>query len=163
MQYIPCESFDMELPSVEMSIQKSIKRWLGNKPGKKMTSQWFKTQKANIHRSQNHIKIKSNPVNYHLESILLLPRSPRVVLRCENRVPGCSRGVKSVPQIVRMEAPSSLNGHPRNQKGPAAKGVALGINYHWKPFPKFVIKFLMSHRRAIASKPGNSPTSQGIA
>ena len=86
----------------------------------------FLNSKTNIHKSPNHPQIESNPVNYHLES-MLLPWSSRVAPRCKNGFPGCAQGAKMVPQNVKMEAPSPLNGNPRSQKGPAAEGVALKI------------------------------------
>ena len=71
-------------------------------------------------------KIEENPVNYNLESILLLPRS------------SWSRGAKIAPQgapHVLKWSPECQNGgtepppelQPRGAKGPAAEGVALKI------------------------------------
>ena len=71
--------------------------------------------------SQNHSKIYSNPVNYDLESILLLPWSSSL-----NAPPGCARGAKMVPQGAKMEAPSPP-WQLRGAEEPAAEGVGLQI------------------------------------
>ena len=40
---------------------------------------------------------------------------------------GAPEVLKWSPRMSKMDAPSSLNGVPRSQKGPAAEGVALKI------------------------------------
>ena len=121
-QYLPCENLDLEVPSVELSIQKLVEKNTWEQTRNKRTgASW--TQKANTHKSRNHPKIKENPANYHLESILLLPWSPRVVPRCQHGPsPGCSPVVKMVSQNVKMEAPSPPNGNHEKPEGAGGRG-----------------------------------------
>ena len=70
-------------------------------------------------------------------SLLLLPWSSRVVPRCQNGLPRCSRDAKMAPRMSKRMAPrmskrmhqGSPMAIPRSQKGPAAEGVALKIRH----------------------------------
>ena len=113
LQYLPCENNDSEVPDIENSSQKSINKWPGNKFENKTILNTFWTPKTDINRSRNHSKIDKNPVICNFVSILLLPWSSRVVPRCENGLPMCSRDAKMVPMVV----PRCKNGFPRCSRG----------------------------------------------
>ena len=80
----------------------------------KFWASWI--QKAPINRFQNHPKIDENPAPDHSVSILLLSWAPKVVPRCQNGPPGCSRGAKMVARNIKIETPSPPNGNLEKPK-----------------------------------------------
>ena len=106
LQYVQCGSLDLEVPNLEISSQKSIKKWPGSTPENNMILQVFWSPETDINRSHNHSNIELNPVIYHLESILHAP-------------PGWSRDAKMAP--VKKDAPSFPNGNPK-PKGAGGRG-----------------------------------------
>ena len=80
----------------------------------KFWASWI--QKATIYRFQNHPKIDENPAPDHFVSILLLSWSSKVVPRCQNGPPGCSRSVKMLAQNIKMETPNPQMATSRSQE-----------------------------------------------
>ena len=80
----------------------------------KFWASWI--QKAPINRFQNHPKIDENPAPDHFVSILLLSWSSKVVPRCQNGPPVCSRSVKMLAQNIKMETPNPPNGNLEKPK-----------------------------------------------
>ena len=118
LQYLPCENLDLEVPSVEISNQTSINDDLETSPKKKKrTFKVFELNKLIYKGPKITPQIGKNHVNAHLESILLLPPSSRVVLRCQSGPPDCSRGMKMVPRSAKIKPPYPTNGNPAEPKG----------------------------------------------
>ena len=61
LQCVPCENLDLEVPSVEISIQKSITRWPGTKPEQKINMTFFFEFNKLIHTGTK-ISLKSNKI-----------------------------------------------------------------------------------------------------
>ena len=98
------ENDGFEIADVEHLNQKSLKTWHRNRFKNKL----FWTRKTDINRATNHSKIDQNPVIRNFVSILLLSWSSRVVPRCQNGLPRCSRTSVMASQDA-PEVPTSLS------------------------------------------------------
>ena len=114
LQCVHNGNLNLRTTGVVLSSQKSLKKGPGNKLQKKLKCQESVPKKISKLRSQNHHHIESNPVNYNHNSILLPPWSSKVVPRCQNNSPGCSRGAKMVPE---MKASLPANGNCEELRG----------------------------------------------
>ena len=81
---------------------------------------------ADRNTSRNHSEIDQHPVICNFVSILLLPWSSRVVPKCKNGPPRCSRDAKMTPQ----GAPEMPKWLPECQKGGCAKVAPKTIPNH---------------------------------
>ena len=128
-------------PKPRKSCQKSLKKNIETNLNIQRFLKHFGPE--NRHKTINQPKIDKNHVISNFVSILLLPCSSRVVPRCENGLPMCSRDAKMGPhggsevpkwlpecQKGGTKAPKwrSCGANLSNlRRGPAAEGVALKI------------------------------------
>ena len=129
LQYIPCENNDLEVPNIENSNQKSMKKLPGNKPNNKQFLKHFETQK--LAETSPEITPKSTQI---LSFATSCPSC------CSHGPPGWSRGAKIAsqgafetpkwsPKVLprcqngsKKEAPRLPNGNPEKSKGAGGRG-----------------------------------------